>query len=263
MSTAYPDDLTREQFALIEPLLPPAKPGGRPRSTDLYAVINAIVYVLVNGCKWRALPHDFPNWQTVYTYFRNWRLDGTWLNIHDQLYRWERVAHGRKASPSELVIDSQSAKTLPLLHQAIGYDGGKQVKGRKRFICVDTLGLVLRVLVTAANVGERAGGKQVLKRTKAMGRKLERVHTVWVDGGFDGSPFLEWVMNVCCWVIAVVLRPEEAKGFVLLKKRWVVERTFGWFSWCRRLNRVYDRLPETEETWMYLASIRILVRRLA
>jgi putative transposase len=263
MTTSYPDNLTREQFELLEPLLPAAKPGGRPREVDMWEVLNAIFYVLVNGCKWRALPSDFPKWQTVYTYMRNWRLDGTWLTIHDQLYQWVRVAHDRQASPSELVIDSQSVKSVAMVSQEIGYDGAKQVKGRKRFLTVDTLGLVLRVLVTAASVPEREGGKRVLKRTKQMGDRVERVHTIWVDGGFDGFPFLKWVMDICCWVVQVVLRPEQTKGFVLLKKRWVVERTFGWFSWCRRLNRVYDHLPETEETWIYLASIRVMLRRLA
>jgi putative transposase len=263
MPTAYPDNLTREQYELIEPLLPAAKPGGRPREVDLREVLNAIFYVLVNSCKWRALPKDFPKWQTVYTYFRNWRKDGTWVRIHDRLREWTRVAELRAASPSELIIDSQSVKSVAMVSQAVGYDGAKQVKGRKRFITVDTLGLVLRVLVTAANVPERTGGKQVLKKVHEMGDKVTRVHTVWVDGGFDGFPFMKWVMDVCRWLVQVVLRPEEAKGFVLVKKRWVVERTFGWLGWCRRLNRSYEHLPETEETFIYLAMIRIMVRRLA
>jgi putative transposase len=178
--------------------------------------------VLVNSCKWRALPKDFPTWQTVYTYFRNWRKDGTWVRIHDRLREWTRVAELRAASPSELFIDSQSVKSVAMVSQAVGYDGAKQVKGRKRFITVDTLGLVLRVLVTAANVSERTGGKQVLKKVHEMGDKVTRVHTVWVDGGFDGFPFMKWVMDVCRWLVQVVLHPEEAKGFVLVKKRWVV-----------------------------------------
>ena len=263
MATSYPDNLTRGQFELLEPLLPAAKPGGRHREVDLWEVLNAIFYILTNGCKWRALPKDFPKWQTVYTYLRNWRQDGTWRRIHDQLREWTRVSELRAASPSELIIDSQSAKRVAMVSQAIGYDAGKQVKGRKRFITVDTLGLILRVLVTAANVPEREGAKQVLKQVKDMGEKVSRVHTVWADGGFSGFPFLQWVMDVCHWVLQVVLRPEQTKGFVLLKKRWVVERTFGWLGWCRRLNRSYEYLPETEETFIYLAMIRIMVRRLA
>jgi transposase len=152
LSTSYPDNLTREQFELIEPLLPAAKPGGRRREVDLWEVLNAIFYVLTNGCKWRSLPKDFPKWQTVYTYLRNWRKDGTWLRLHDQLHEWTRVSELRAASPSELIIDSQSAKSVAMLSLAIGYDAGKQVKGGKRFATVDTLGLILRVLVTAANV---------------------------------------------------------------------------------------------------------------
>ncbi len=128
---------------------------------------------------------------------------------------------------------------------------------------VDTLGLILRVLVTAANVPEREGGKQVLKQVKQMSKGVSRLHTIWTDGGFDGEPFMMWVMNCCHWIVQVVLRPEQTKGFILLKKRWVVERTFGWLMGCRRLVRGYELLPETSETFIYLAMIRIMVRRLA
>jgi transposase len=154
-------------------------------------------------------------------------------------------------------------KTAAMVHEAVGYDAGKKIKGRKRFMTVDTLGLVLRVLVTAANVGEREGGKQVLKRVKQSGKQVSRLTTIWVDGGFDGEPFMQWVMNFCRWIVQVVLRPEQTKGFTLLKKRWVVERTFGWLMGCRRLVRDYELLPETSETFIYLASIRIMLRRLA
>ena len=128
---------------------------------------------------------------------------------------------------------------------------------------MDTLGLVLRVLVTSANVGEREGGKQVLQRVKQMGKSVSRLHTIWADGGFDGEPFMMWVMDVCRWIVQVVLRPEQTKGFVLLKKRWVVERTFGWLMGSRRLVRDYEVLPETSETLIYIAMIRLMVRRLA
>lgn len=150
-----------------------------------------------------------------------------------------------------------------MLYKAVGYDAGKQIKGRKRFMTVDTLGLVLRVLVTAASVGEREGGKLVLKKVKQMGKKVSRLTTIWIDGGFDGAPFMMWVMDFCRWIVQVVLRPEQTKGFVLLKKRWVVERTFGWLMGCRRLVRDYELLPQTSETFIYLAMIRIMVKRLA
>jgi transposase len=173
------------------------------------------------------------------------------------------LVHDRYPSPSEAIVDSQSVKSAAMVSEAVGFDAGKLVKGRKRFVTVDTLGLVMRVLVTAANVGEREGGKQVLERVKQMGKAVSRLHTIWVDGGFDGAPFMQWVMDVCRWIVLVVLRPEQTKGFVVLKKRWVVERTLGWLMGCRRLVRDYELLPETSETFIYLAMIRIMVRRLA
>ncbi len=145
---------------------------------------------------------DFPAWQTVYTYFRNWRKDGTWVQMHDCLREWTRIEAQRHPSPSEAIIDSQSVKSAALVSQAVGFDGGKLLKGRKRFMTVDTLGLVLRVLVTAANVGEREGGKQVLQQVKQMGKAVSRLHTIWTDGGFDGEPFMQWVMDVCRWTKA-------------------------------------------------------------
>lgn len=263
MSKAYASNLTREQYELLSDLLPAAKPGGRPRQVELWEVLNAIFYVLVEGVRWRGLPGDFPPWQTVYTYFRNWRKDGTWLQIHDQLRMFTRIEQDRHPYPSEGSIDSQSVKIAAGVHESVGFDAGKQINGRKRFLSVDTLGLVLRVLVTAADMGEREGGKQVLKRVQQMGAAASRLHTFWVDGGFSGEPFMKWVIDVCQWIVMVVLRPEAAKGFVLLKKRWVIERTNGWIMHCRRLVRDYELLPETSETFIYLAMIRIMVRRLA
>ena len=263
MSKAYPSNLTQAQFELLNDLIPEPKSGGRPREVDMWEILNAIFYILVEGVRWRALPGDFPPWQTVYTYFRQWRKDGTWLQIHDRLRGWTRIDIERHKSPSEAVIDSQSVKSAAGVSQSVGYDAGKQIKGRKRFLTVDTLGLVLRVLVTAASVPEREGAKQVLKLVLSMGNAVSRLHTIWADGGFDGNPFMMWVMDVCRWIVQVVLRQEQTKGFVLLKKRWVVERTFGWLMGCRRLVRDYESLPETSETFIYLAMIRIMVRRLA
>ena len=190
-------------------MIPPAKPGGRPRSVEIWDILNAIFYVLCEGCRWRSLPHDFPNWQTVYTYFRNWRIDGTWIQIHDHLREWVRVDEERSVSPSEAVIDSQSVKTAAMVSEQVGFDAGKLIKGRKRFLTVDTLGLVLRVVVSAASVGEREGGKRVLKRLKRMDKAGARLHTLWADGGFDGAPFMQWVMDTCRWIVQVVLRPEQ------------------------------------------------------
>lgn len=263
MSKAYTSNLSQDQWELLEPLIPAAQPGGRPREVDVLGVLNAIFYLLTQGCTWRNLPGDFPAWQTVYTYFRNWRLDGTWVQIHARLREWTRVAHARCPSPSEAIVDSQSVKSAAMVSEAVGFDAGKLVKGRKRFLTVDTLGLVMRVLVTAASVGEREGGKQVLQKVKQMGKPVSRLTTIWVDSGFDGTPFMHWVMDCYRWIVQVVLRPQERKGFVLLPKRWVVERTFGWLMGCRRLVRDYELLPQTSETFIYLAMIRVMVRRLA
>ncbi len=262
MSKSYPSDLSREQWDLLQTLLPQSKRRGRPRS-DLFLIVNAIFYVLCEGCTWRGLPGDFPPWQTVYTYFRNWCRDGTWVTIHDHLYQWSRVDAERPSSPSELIIDSQSVKTATMVHEDVGYDAAKKVKGRKRHLAVDTLGLSVRVLVTQASVPERQGGKQLLERVYATGETSSRVHTVWADGGYDGLPFFKWAIDTLRWVILVVLRPTESKGFVPLRKRWKVERTFGWWNWCRRLSKDYESLPQTSESFLYLAMIRIMLRRLA
>jgi transposase len=188
MSKAYSSNLTQWQWELIEPLIPLAKPGGRNREVEIGVVLNAIFYVLTQGCTWRNLPGDFPAWQTVYTYFalrvtrhaRNWRKDGTWVAIHEKLRDWVRSEQERKPDPSEAIIDSQSVKTAAMLNQSVGYDAGKKIKGRKRaarfggklppksclFVTVDTLGLILSVFVTAASQTEREGGKVVLQRLK-------------------------------------------------------------------------------------------------
>ena len=162
-----------------------------------------------------------------------------------------------------MILDSQTVPTVAMVHQAVGFDCFKATEGRKRHTVVDTLGLVMCVLVTAASLPEREGGKQVLQRLSELGDKVCRLYLVWVDGGYSGLPFLQWVMDRCRWVVYPVLRPEQTKGFVLLKKRWIVERTFGWWQWSRRLNCDYEALPETAETMIYLAMIRLMVRRLA
>ncbi len=243
----YSSNFTAAQFELIKPLIPGAKPGGRPRRVSMWAVLNAIFYGVTQGCKWRDIPADFPAWQTVYTYFRNWRQDGTWKAIHDRLRGWTRATAGRQESPSEVILDSQSVPSAPMVHQAVGFDRFKATKGRKRHTVVDTLGLVMCVLVSAASLPERAGGQAVLQRLHALGDQVARLYLVWVDGGYKGAPFLEWVMDRFRWVVQVVLRPEQTEGFVLLKKRWIVERTFGWWQWYRRLNIDYEGLPESSE----------------
>lgn len=263
MTKAYRSNLTWEQWELIADLFPKEKPGGRPRKLALFAIVNAILYVLCQGCTWRDLPNDFPAWSTVYGYFWRWSKDGTWLKVHDQLYQWVRVDAGREPSPSEAAVDSQSVETATMISIDVGYDAGKKIHGRKRHLSVDMLGLVLRVLVSAANVPEREGGKKVLHQVHLMGNQVKRLNTIWMDGGYRGNDFMCWVMDMFRWIVEIVLRPLEKKGFVLLPKRWVVERTFGWLNWCRRLSKDYERLPQTSETFIYIAMIRIMVRRLA
>ncbi len=164
--------------------------------------------------------------------------------------------------PSLAVADSQSVPTAPMINQSVGYDGAKKVKGRKRHLLVDSLGLVLAVVITAANISEGAGLKLLLNETKARQVNVERLDTVVVDGGYQGEALVRWVMDTWGWILDKVLRPAQAKGFVLVLKRWVVERSFGWFRWCRRLSRDYEYSPQSAESWVYIASIRLLLRRL-
>ena len=263
MRASYPSDINDEQWELISSLLPAAKPGGRPRTVDMREVLNAIFYVLCAGCAWRMLPHDLPPWQTVYYYFRKCCKEGVWPQINDQFREWVRLSEGREANPSAAVVDSQSAKTGGLLATDIGYDAGKKIKGRKRFQLVDTLGLLMVVVVTAASVTEYDGARAVFAKLNEWRDKFPRLVRIWADGGYRGQDFMQWVMDCYRWVFEVILRSDTAKGFVLLPRRWVVERTFGWFNWCRRLSKDYEILPETSESFIYVASIRLMLNRFA
>ncbi len=224
----------------------------------MQAIVNAILYVLCAGCAWRMLPNDFPKWKTVYHYERTWRKDGTWQQIHERLRLWVRVSCDREASPSEAIMDSQTVETASRVSQEVGYDSGKKIKGRKRHILVDTLGLLIVVVITAASVSEQAGAKQVLARLNKVRDRFHRLVKIWVDGGYRGQDFMRWVIDVYRWILSVVTRHEEQKGFVVLPKRWLVERTFGWFNWCRRLSKDYEVLPETTEAFVYVAMIRLM-----
>jgi transposase len=263
MEKFYPTDMTDEQWELIQSLLPPDKKTGRPRTTDLRAVVNAIFYIVVAGCAWRMLPKDFPPCKTVYHYFRAWRLDKTWESIHHKFVEWERVAQGREPVPSAASMDSQSVKTATIAAAPVGYDGGKKIKGRKRHIMVDTLGLVMMVVVTAANISDPQGARTIFERLGAFPERLRRLVIVWVDGTYDGAEFREWTKKTYYWILETIKRSDDVKGFKLLPKRWVVERTWGWLNWSRRLSKDYEVLPETSETFIYIAMIRIMLRRLA
>ena len=263
MNLVYATELTPNQWKVLEPLLPPPKSTGRPRSVSLMLVIQAILYVLVTGCAWRLLPKEYPPYSTVYYYFRQWRDDGNWKRIHDTLFEQVRRTAGRDPSPSAASLDSQSVPTSVMVHEAVGYDGAKKIKGRKRFTLVDTLGLLMAVHVVAANVPEREGAKQLLSKVNQDRERFPRLARIWVDGGFSGQDFMRWVIDTFRWILETVLRPQGAEGFVLLPKRWVVERTYGWLHWCRRLNVDYEHLPTSSEALIHIAMIRIMVRRLA
>jgi putative transposase len=255
---AYRSDLTDEQWQLLAPLLPPPVPAGAPRTTDLREVVNAVLYRLHNGCAWHALPHDFPPDGTVREYFHRWRRDGTWERLNDVLRRQVRHAEGRAAEPSAGIIDSQSAKGTRTSGTK-GFDAGKKVKGTKRHLLVDALGLLLCVVVHAANIQDRDGAKLLLGKAKGL---FPTLRLLWADGGYAGK-LVAWVASVCGWVLQIVKRSDAAKGWVLLPRRWVVERTFGWLSQCRALARDYDYHPETSAALIQVAMVHLMLRRLA
>jgi putative transposase len=254
----YPSDLTDSQWNIIQEMIPQAKSGGRPRSLDMRQVINGILYVTVGGIQWRMLPKEYPKWQSVYTYFRNWRDDGSWQRIHDTLRAKVRRRAGRHKHATAGCLDSQSVKTTSFAGVR-GYDAGKKINGSKRHLLVDTMGLLLAVLVTAASVQDRDGACLLLSQ---LGGACKKLRLIWVDGGYRGQ-LLAWVADHCRFQLQVVLRSDDHKGFVVLPKRWVVERTLAWLNHNRRLNKDYERLAATSETFIYIAMIRLMLRRLA
>ena len=259
----YPSDTSDAEWALIAPLLPApawqAGRGGRPEKHCRRVVVDAIRYVVHNGCVWRALPADFPPWRTVYGIYLRWNASGATAILHDRLREQARRAAGRASAPTAAVIDSQSVRAAPVVARAgRGWDNAKKVNGRKRHIAVDTLGLLLAVVVTAASVQDRDAAKPLLWNLR---RAFPSITLAWADGGYAGK-LVTWAATRLKLTLTIVRRPDDLHTFQVLPRRWVVERTLAWITAYRRCARDYERLASHHEAMVTWAMITIMTRRL-
>ena len=258
-TTSYPSGTTNDQWALVEPLLPPAPTGGRPRKTSLRDVLDAVFYITRTGCQWRYLPHDFPPKSTVWRYFKQWRDDGTLDRIHDTLRTKVRTAEKPYSPRTTASVDSQSVDTTSGGEER-GRDNAKNVDGRKRHIVIDGMGLLLAVAVTAASVDDAQAARSLFARLN--GQPTSRIRRMYADNKYHNYNLYEWVERNADWRLSIVRRPEGQRGWVKLPIRWTVERTFAWLGNSRRLSKDRERTAKSSEAFVRLAMTQLMLNRL-